>query len=344
MRYVIVGAGAVGVSLAVELSGRGHDVRVIARGETLRYFARNPVAYRTASGTRTVSLPVAAISDDLGLAVGDILVLASKTQDTRDIAQELAWRDVRDRQGTVVGVAADHIPIVTPQNGLDAERAAARWFATVIGATVLISASYVRLGEVRVGGHPYVGSVLAGLATSAGAAGERALHALTEDLRAAGFWTETVPDIGAYKAAKILHSVKNGLEVLAGDRLTKEAVGAALVAEARGVLAAAGIAHHEPSDLLPSSVQRSFSTQAGVVPGRQSTWQSFARAAPTNEVDYLNGEIALLARLHHVAAPLNTCLQQLLGRATRSGGGLELPGLDTLTDLMASGPRAGETA
>ncbi|WP_330256109.1 hypothetical protein OG874_17010 [Nocardia sp. NBC_00565] len=331
-RYVIVGAGAVGVSLAAELGACGHGVCLIARGDTLRHFALHPVSYRTAAGTRAIRLPVAAITDDLELAHDDILVLASKTQDVRDAAQALAWHEVRDARGEVVGVAADHLPVVTLQNGLDAERAAARWFTTVIGATFLISAHYVRLGEVQVGGSPYVGSVIAGVAAGAPTSGERALKTFVEDVRAANFLVESVPDIGAYKAAKILFSVKNGLEVLAGDRTVKDAVGAALVAETRAVLAVAGIAHHEPSALV-RSVRQAGIEQVGVSPGQQSTWQSFARGAGSNEVDYLNGEIAMLARLHGVSAPLNARLQQLLGRAARAGGGLELPGLESLADL-----------
>ena len=39
-----------------------------------------------------------------------------------------------------------------------------------------------------------------------------------------------------------------------------------------------------------------------------STWQSLARGLPV-EVDYLNGEIVLLGRLHGVPTPVNTLLQ-----------------------------------
>ena len=44
-----------------------------------------------------------------------------------------------------------------------------------------------------------------------------------------------------------------------------------------------------------------------------STWQSLARGTPV-EVDYLNGEIVLLGRLHGVPAPVN----ELLCRATHA--------------------------
>ncbi|WP_019929161.1 ketopantoate reductase family protein [Nocardia sp. BMG111209] len=334
-RYVIVGAGAVGACLAVELADRGHEVLLIARGATLEQLAAQPLSYHTHAGERQVRLPVAAIGDDLGLRLGDILVLAVKTQDVAGAAAELAWRDVVDRQGGVLGTAAELVPIVTVQNGLDAERAAARWFETVIGAVFMISAQYVRVGEVRVGGYPAIGAAIAGVAAGDPATGEQTLKTVVADLRAANFGMAPVADIRAYKAAKILHSVRNGVEVLAGDRSAKQAVGDALVAEARRVLAAAGIAHHETEDLVLDPDQESFSEASGVRRHRQSTWQSFARGAGGHEADYLNGEIALLARLHGTDAPLNARLQQLLGRAARHGGGLEQPGLDLLLERIA---------
>ncbi|PPJ35436.1 hypothetical protein C5E45_25515 [Nocardia nova] len=343
-RYVIVGAGAVGTTLAVELADSGQDVLLIARGNALRYFRQHPVKYHTPTGIRNVRLPVAAATDDLALHTGDVLVLTAKTQDVGAAAEVMAWRDVRNSDGAVIGLAADHIPVVTVQNGLAAEGMVARWFATVIGAVLLVSARYERLGEIHVGASPTVGAMIAGLATGDSARGGRAVATLVDDLGKANFHAKAVPDVRAYKAAKILHSVKNGLEVLGGDPSAKAAVGAALVTEARLVLAAAGITFHEPASLGAAS-GRQRAARDTVPPGRQSTWQSFARGAASNEIDYLNGEIALLARLHGVAAPLNTALQQLLGRATREGGGLDLPGLKTLTNFLPVGdsaPRAGE--
>ena len=41
-----------------------------------------------------------------------------------------------------------------------------------------------------------------------------------------------------------------------------------------------------------------------------STWQSLARGAGGIEVDYLNGEIGLLGRLHGVPTPVNDAVQQ----------------------------------
>jgi 2-dehydropantoate 2-reductase len=57
----------------------------------------------------------------------------------------------------------------------------------------------------------------------------------------------------------------------------------------------------------------------GIEPGQQSTWQSLARGA-SHEVDFLNGEVVLLGRLHGVATPFNQAIQQAIGRLCQSSG------------------------
>ncbi|MEN9475724.1 MAG: hypothetical protein RIS48_2446, partial [Pseudomonadota bacterium] len=55
----------------------------------------------------------------------------------------------------------------------------------------------------------------------------------------------------------------------------------------------------------------------GIEPGQQSTWQSIARGA-SHEVDFLNGEVVLLGRLHGVATPFNQAIQQAIGQLCQS--------------------------
>ena len=53
--------------------------------------------------------------------------------------------------------------------------------------------------------------------------------------------------------------------------------------------------------------------------GGGSTWQSLARGAGSVEVDFLNGEIVLLGRLHAVPTPVNAMLQRVVKRMAREG-------------------------
>ena len=71
---------------------------------------------------------------------------------------------------------------------------------------------------------------------------------------------------------------------------------------------------------------------AGATRDGGSTWQSLARGSSTLETDYLNGEIAMLGRLHGVATPVNELLQQLAAEAARAG---TKPGSMSLDELIA---------
>jgi 2-dehydropantoate 2-reductase len=64
-----------------------------------------------------------------------------------------------------------------------------------------------------------------------------------------------------------------------------------------------------------------------------STTQSLRRGAGTVETDWLNGEIALLGRLHGQPAPLNAALCRLAARLAADG---VQPGTMTLAQLEAS--------
>ncbi len=65
--------------------------------------------------------------------------------------------------------------------------------------------------------------------------------------------------------------------------------------------------------------------------GASSTWQSLARGAGSTEVDYLNGEIVLLGRLHGVATPANELVQRIVNQLTLAGA---QPGALAPTELL----------
>ena len=52
--------------------------------------------------------------------------------------------------------------------------------------------------------------------------------------------------------------------------------------------------------------------------GGGSSWQSLARGTGNIEVDYLNGEMVMLGRLHGVATPVNELLQRRANEAAEA--------------------------
>lgn len=150
MRYVIIGAGAVGGAIGGRLAEAGHDVVLVARGahhEALRAFG---LRLMTAEGTRTHLLPVVDEPAALGaLRADDVLLLAVKTQDSE--AALAAWGAAPVVGG---GTAAERLPLVCAQNGVESQRLALRRFRRVYGVCVWLPATFVEPGAVSAAGTP----------------------------------------------------------------------------------------------------------------------------------------------------------------------------------------------
>lgn len=308
MRYVIIGAGAVGSTVAAQLHLAGIPVVLIARGEHGDAIREGGLRYLRPGGEQRVRVPVASGAREVELTADDVLVLATKAQHTEDALREWSWRPAGD------GVAAD-LPLVSLQNGLESERAALRRFSTVFGASIWLPATYLTPGEVSAEGAEapgifWLGRYPDGLSPR--------LDAIAEDFRRADFVVQIVADLSRWKAGKLLGNLGNAVDALCGVR--SKPILDELRAEALRVFAAAGlgVADLAQESDVDISVVKAVET-GGRVRGGSSTWQSMARGAGTVEVDFLNGEIALLGRLHGVPAPLNALVQRLLSLAAARG-------------------------
>jgi 2-dehydropantoate 2-reductase len=322
-RYVVIGGGAVGGALAAQLVPAGHDVVLVARGEHGRAVADHGLVVRRPDRVDVVPVAVASGPDEVALRPGDVLVLTVKTQDAEAALAAWAWQPVEGG-----GLAAD-LPLVTYQNGLLTEDLALRRFARVYGATIAIAASHLTPGEVVSPSlPPAVGLVWLG---RYGAPADALQDELVADLVGAGFAAWSVPDVRAQKAAKLLGNVGNGLDLFVGDDESRARARALLREEAAGVLEVAGAPLPPGGDLDRGAVDFRVLPVAGHVGGRLSTWQSFARGT-SSEVDYLNGEVVLIARRHGLEAPLNAAVQRLLGAPSATGE----PPSPSLDDLLAS--------
>lgn len=322
-RYVVIGGGAVGGALAAQLVPAGHDVLLVARGEHGRRVAADGLVVRRPDRVDVVRVPVVGGPDEAALRPDDVLVLTVKTQDAEAALATWAWQPVEGG-----GLAAD-LPLVTYQNGLLTEDLALRRFSRVYGATIGIAASHLTAGEiVSPSLPPVVGLVWLG---RYGAPADALQDELAADLVGAGFAAWSVPDVRAQKAAKLLANVGNGLDLFVGDDESRTQARTRLREEAVAVLEAAGTPLPPGGELDRGGVTLAVLPVDGHVGGRLSTWQSFARGT-SSEVDYLNGEVVLIARRHGLDARLNAAVQRLLGPPSLTGE-VPSPGLD---DLLAA--------
>jgi len=318
LRYVIYGAGAIGGVIGARLHLTGHDVALIARGAHLEALRANGLTFVSAEGTQTLAIPAAGSPADLDLTAEDVVVLAMKSQDT------VAALDA------LFASAPPEITVVSAQNGVVNERMALRRFPNVYGQLVILPGTHLEPGTVISSASPVYGVL--DLGRYPRGSDERA-EGIASNLTDAGFSAAASDDIMPWKYAKLLRNLANSTQAILGLEERAEGLMARAHEEALACFAAAGIEivgddqFRERFEVLNRIFSGSPAARAG-----NSSWQSLTRGSTTIEAAYLNGEIALLGRLHGVPTPVNQLLQEVATEVAASERG---PGAHTLADLEA---------
>lgn len=325
MRYIIIGAGAIGATIGGRLADSGNEVVLVARGAHAEALRADGLRLTTADGERVHRLPVVGGPGDLGeLRPDDVLLLTVKTQDA--LAALDAWGDAEVEGG---GTAAQRLPVLCAQNGVESERLALRRFARVYGVCVWLPATFLEPGAVSALCAPLTGILHIGRAAGGPADGKA--RRIAADLEKAGFEAPVVDDVMRWKYAKLLGNLSNAIQATTGPE-PEPAKGALLlraIREAKAVYEAAGIEYAseaEQSEARDGKVEQPAGVRGG------SSWQSLARGTGSVEADYLNGEIVLLGRLHGVVTPVNDTLRHAANIFAREG---LPPGAMSIADLTA---------
>src|SRR5581483_399645 len=312
MRLVIYGAGAVGGAIGARLADAGLETILIARGAHLDAVRAGSLRLKTPEGTKTYRIPAAGHPAEVDFRDGDVVLLTMKTQDTEAALDDLqaAWPGL-------------DLPIVCAQNGVENERLALRRFDRVYGMLVILPATYLEPGVVETSTRGVLGVLDAGRYP---AGVDATIRAVCAALGAAGFRAHPDERVMRLKYGKLLSNLNNTLQAALGDAPAPD-VSRMLVAEALACYRAAGI---DWADEAEMAALREGMIATG---GRQgsSTWQSLARGAGSIESDFLNGEIALLGRLHGVPTPANAALQRIGRRLVAEG---RPPGSMTLQEVL----------
>lgn len=303
-RYVVLGAGGVGGVVAGFLAAAGEDVVLVARGEHGRRIASEGLLIGTPRGSFCAHPGVIASTDEWQPEARDVLLVAIKSQDVRDLFADLASKPVDD---SFVG---RRIPVFCFQNGLANEGAALRYFSRVHGVCVGIPGVYLDAGRVDAHGHPVPGVLEVGRHPHS--SDERDAE-LVEALTHAGFRAYVTDEVVPWKAAKLIGNLRNAIDALfpadRGNDAVKRLFEAAQ-SEARACYVAASLTEVDPESLAEHRQGFCEEPVDGTARVGGSTWQSVVRGLSSAETDYLNGEIALLGRLHGVPTPVNEALQE----------------------------------
>ena len=307
MRFVVYGAGAIGGVIGARLFEHGHDVLLVARGEHARAVAHNGLRLESPDGAVTLQIPV--VEDVTAIELDpseDVVVLATKSQDTTAALAPLA------------ATAPPSVPVLCAQNGVANEREALRRFPRVYGVVVMVPTTHLEPGVVQASSAPTTGILDVGrFPRGSDEVAERCASAFD----ASGFSARALPEIMRWKYRKLLLNLGNAVEAVfalppEADRALEELARR----EGEACLRAAGIdfASVEEDRRRRGDLVRVLPVR-GKVRGGGSTWQSLARGAGTIEVDYLNGEVVLLGRLHGVPTPVNEALQRFANAMASEG-------------------------
>jgi 2-dehydropantoate 2-reductase len=304
MRFVVVGAGAIGGAVGGRLFQAGYDVTLVARGDHGRSLRESGLVLESPGETATLSIAVATEPSQVSWDGDPVVLLAVKGQGTDHALEQLA-------------VAPPDTAVVCMQNGVENERRVLRHFPHTYGLCVMCPASQLRPGVVQVHSAPVSG--LLDLGRFPSGLDERG-RAIADALSTTTFQSVARPDIMRWKYRKLLMNLANAVEALCGPEGRFSELSREAQREGKEALAAAGIDvasseedRERRGDYLQISATASGEWQGG------SSWQSLARGAGSIEADFLNGEIVLQGALHGVPTPVNALLQRLASRAAAEG-------------------------
>jgi 2-dehydropantoate 2-reductase len=311
MRIVVFGAGAVGSVIGGRLfqhaDAHGQQVVLVARGPHCAAIRAHGLTINDPAGSVSIEVPVVEHVDDIALNDGDVVILTMKTQAVPAALEQLARH------------APLGINVVCAQNGVESERLALRRFRNVYAVCVMLPASFLEPGVVDASGAPHNAILDIGRYPTGT---DDVCESIADVFTASNLVSCPRPDVMRWKYSKLTQmSLGNVADALVADTENIAALLGPARDEADACMAVAG--------LTKVSADEDRARRVGVMEirpildgrsrGGGSTWQSFARGATDNEVDWLNGEIVLLGRLHGVPTPMNELLCDAAKWAAASG-------------------------
>jgi 2-dehydropantoate 2-reductase len=321
MRYIIYGAGGIGGSIGARLFQHGHEVVLICRGEHLTTIQRQGLTFKTPTVSLQLSLRAVGHPAELRFTPDDVVILTMKSQDTEGALRDLERAGGRD------------VAIICAQNGVDNERMAARRFSRVYGMVVVVPATYLEAGLVLNHAAPIDGVLDAGCYPHGI---DPLITQVTADLTACGFSARPDAAIMRWKYAKLLTNLQNALQAAAGLEMNAKDFAHAVREEAARCLQAVGIEAVTQQEFRQRMKEVRITDITGHERGGGSTWQSLVRGLSSTEVDFLNGEIVLLGKLHGIPTPYNRVLQKVANDMARMGKSAGSVSRETLRQLVTA--------
>jgi 2-dehydropantoate 2-reductase len=305
VRFVVYGAGAIGGVVGARLVQAGYDVALIARGAHYEAIRDRGLRIQSPIDDEMLQIPVVDHPSHLTLTSDDVVFLAMKSQDTIGACEAL---DACVPPGVAVACF---------QNGVENERVVLRHYADTYAVCVMCPASHIDPGVVVAQSAPVSG--LLDIGRYPAGLDERA-EAIAAALNASTFHSVPRPDVMRWKYTKLLMNLANSIEATVAPDPDVRELARLVRAEGEACLRAAGIDFASRDEDKERRADRMHVQPVnGQMRSGGSSWQSLVRGTHSIEVDYLNGEIVTLGRLHDVPTPANALMQRVANAQARIG-------------------------
>jgi 2-dehydropantoate 2-reductase len=319
MKIAVIGAGAIGCITGGLLWHEGVDVVLLGRKAQVEAINANGLFVGGITGGKTCMVPAA---ETLTFRP-DILLLAVKSQDVEE-----ACVSVRE----LVSDSA----VLTMQNGVRSDELVSEILGRerIVSSVVMFGATYVEPGKVDFNFH---GGLVMGKAFPEV---DDETFIKVKDLMSAAFDVIVSDDIHGAHWTKLILNLNNAISGILGREIRDVfsdpelcRLGLDVMREALRVMDESGIRLASLPDLsvdklrgllnapdeVGAEVYGNIMKNLSMTPLPGSVLQSIARGRET-EVDFLNGEIALLASSNGFAAPLNEGITRLVKGVTAESG------------------------
>ena len=295
-RLVVIGAGAIGGSVATLVQHSGFPTAIVARPTHADLYREQGLSVVFPHQQIQAAPLIAAAVSDVDWQDGDVVLITTKLNDAIGVIDELA---------DATNELSFSVPVVCGFNGVAGESWATQRFEQVMGMMIWMPSTHMGPGDFRVYGKECLGVLDVGVVRGdCKAAGK----ALAKILRDAGFDSVYRDDIMRWKHAKWITNLGNTAQALVTDDWRQ--IAKLAQSEGEAVMDAAGIDRVATAELLQRCKCLSLAPIDGQRREGGSTWQSLKRGKPL-ETPWIEGAIAELAKANEANAPMNAMLTEL---------------------------------
>lgn len=315
MNIAIIGAGAIGSTVAAYLAKAGVNVALVGRHDQVEAIRKNGLKVTGARGQETIKVRALTQMD----REYDLVIFTVKTQ---DLKEAYTHNQAFLKSGLVL----------SSQNGVQSDTILSEYFdkAKLYSSIVMFGATYTKPGEVvfNFEGDWIIGKPFASNDTN--------VHKIAEVLKK-GFPAVVAADITGMKWLKLFVNFNNCIPAMIGKSMQETfadmdlcRLSILLLKEGVSIVTKNGIQlvslPNFPAERIYGMVHMPLDEAAGIInktltglskePLYGSILQSIMRGR-TSEIDYINGQVIRMVKSPKEEAPLNTRAVELVHQVER---------------------------